>query len=157
VQGGGPAFAAHSRPLIDYVTLLDVFQACANVANPTAPFNFAPSAQRCANLHAKGLLASTTLSDQATEAQKIINDFGILPEQNINRRVLWFPSAPRAIAVPYANAYGRFSVLDSLCNYSFAGTAGGLPAPLAGSVEAQIFSTSNGIPPTATVSLINNA
>jgi hydroxybutyrate-dimer hydrolase len=163
VQGGGPAFAAHSRPLIDYITLVNVFQGCADLANPTAPFNFAASPQRCANLHAKGLLTSTTQTAQAAEAQKIINDFGILPEQNIVQPVLWFAYVPQAIAVTYANAYGRFSVLDNLCNYSFAGTAGVLPAPLAPSVEATIFSTSNGIPPTAGldlahgVNLINNA
>ena len=157
VQGGGPAFAAHSRTLIDYVTLLTVFQGCANVANPAAPFNFAPSPQRCANLHAKGLLTSTTPAAQATEAQQIINNFGILPEQNVNQPVLWFSFVSQAIAVTYANAYGRFSVLDNLCNYSFAGTAASMPATLAPAGEAQIFGTSNGIPPTATVSLINHA
>ena len=41
MQSGYPPLAAHSRTLIDYVTLLNVFQACANVANPTAPFNIA--------------------------------------------------------------------------------------------------------------------
>jgi hydroxybutyrate-dimer hydrolase len=157
-QSGHPPLAAHSRPLIDYVTLLNVFQACANVANPAAPFNIAPSPDRCANLHSKGLLASTTLSDQATEAQKIIDDFGILPEQNIDQPVLWFAYVPQAIAVTYANAYGRFSVLDNLCNFSFgATTAAGVPAPLAPAAEAVIFGTSNGIPPTAGVNLINNA
>ena len=163
VQGGGTPFAAHSRPVIDYVTLVNVFQGCADLANPTAPFNFAPSAQRCTNLHAKGLLTSTTLPAQAAEAQKIINDFGILPEQNIVQPVLWFAYVPQAIGVTYANAYGRFSVLNNLCNYSFAGTAGVVPAPLAPNVEATIFGTSNGIPPTAGldlahgVNLINNA
>jgi hydroxybutyrate-dimer hydrolase len=163
VQGGGTPFAAHSRPVMDYTTLVNVFQGCADLANPTAPFNFAPSAQRCANLHAKGLLTSTTLPAQAAEAQKIINDFGILPEQNIVQPVLWFAYVPQAIGVTYANAYGRFSVLDNLCNYSFAGTAGVVPAPLAPATEAAIFGTSNGIPPTAGldlahgVNLINNA
>ena len=157
VQSGHSPLAAHSRPVIDYVTLVNVFQGCANGANPTAPFNIVPGTQRCASLHAKGLLASTTPSDQATEAQKIINDFGILPEQNIIQPVQWFAYVPQAIAVTYANAYGRFSVLDNLCNYSFAGTAGGVPAPLAPNAEAIIFGTSNGIPPTGGVSLINNA
>ncbi len=57
----------------------------------------------------------------------------------------------------YANAYGRFGVLDNLCAYSMAATAAGLPAPLAATNEAQIFGTSNGIPPTSGISLINNA
>jgi hydroxybutyrate-dimer hydrolase len=158
VQSGRPPLAAHSRPLIDYITLLNVFQGCADVANPVAPFNFAPSPQRCANLHTKGLLASTTLSAQATEAQQIINDFGILPDQNRIQPLYWFAYVPQAIAVTYANAYGRFSVTDNLCNYSFGATdpVSGLPVPLAPTAEAIIFGTSNGIPPTAGVNLINN-
>jgi hydroxybutyrate-dimer hydrolase len=159
VQGANPPFAAHSRPLIDYITLVDVFQGCADLApaNATAPLNLAPSAARCASLHAKGLLAATTTADQATEAQKIINDFGILPEQNLVQPGYWFAFVPQSISVTYANAYGRFSVLDNLCNYSLGATTAGVPGPLAAAAEAQIFGTSNGIPPTSGVNLINNA
>src|SRR5262249_50172878 len=32
VQGANPPFAAHSRPLIDYTTLVNVFQGCADLA-----------------------------------------------------------------------------------------------------------------------------
>jgi hydroxybutyrate-dimer hydrolase len=159
VQGGGAPLFAHSRPLIDYITLVNVFQGCADLApaNATAPLNLAPSAQRCADLQVKGLLTATTLADQATEAQKIINDFGILPEQNLVQPGYWFANVPQSISVTYANAYGRFSVLDNLCNYSLGATVAGVPAPLAAANEAQIFGTSNGIPPTSGVNLINNA
>src|SRR5262245_17637294 len=160
VQGGRPPLAAHSRPLIDYITLVNVFQGCANLAaaNATAPLNLAGSAARCAELHAKGLITATVLADQATEAQKIINDVGILPEQNLVQPGYWLFYVAQAIAVTYANAYGRSSVLDNLCNYSFGATpAAGSPAPLAPPAEAAIFGTSNGIPPTSGVNLINNA
>jgi hydroxybutyrate-dimer hydrolase len=166
VQSGRPPVAAHSRPLIDYITLLNVFQGCADLApdNATAPLNGAPSPARCADLHAKGFLTTTTVADQATEAQKIINDFGILPEQNLVQPGYWSAFVSQAITVTYANAYGRFSVLDNLCNYSFGATkppidptAPGAPTPLAAAAEASIFSNSNGIPPTAGVNLINNA
>jgi hydroxybutyrate-dimer hydrolase len=162
VQGSRPPFFAHSRPLIDYTTLVNVFQGCANLApaNTTAPFNVTGSPQRCADLHTKGLLASATLPDQATEAQNIINDFGILPEQNVVQPGYWTFNVPQSISVTYGNTYGRFSVLDNLCAYSMAATAAGLPAPLAATTEAQIFGTSNGIPPTPAnigVALINNA
>ena len=45
VQGGAPLFA-HSRPLIDYITLVSVFQGCADLAaaNITAPLNLAQRA-----------------------------------------------------------------------------------------------------------------
>src|SRR6185295_13205538 len=89
--------------------------------------------------------------------QKIINDFGILPEQNLVQPGYWFANVPQAIAVTYANAYGRFSVTDNLCSYSMAAAPGGTPQPLAPAAEAAIFATSNGIPPTAGIALINNS
>jgi hydroxybutyrate-dimer hydrolase len=160
VQPSGQIFAAHSRPLIDYTTLINVFQGCASAASAlaTAPLNLAPSPARCASLHAKGLLTSTTPDGQATEAQTILNNFGIQPEQNIVAPGYWFANVHQAISVTYANAYGRSSVLDNLCNFSFGATnASGSPIPLAGPAEAEIFGSSNGIPPTSGVNLINNA
>ncbi|HKF99224.1 MAG TPA: 3-hydroxybutyrate oligomer hydrolase family protein, partial [Xanthobacteraceae bacterium] len=162
VQGSGAPLFAHSRPLIDYITLVNVFQGCADLApaNATAPLNLAPSPQRCADLKTRGLLTATTLADQATEAQKVIYDFGILTEQNLVQPGYWFAFVPQSISVTYANAYGRFSVLDNLCTYSLAangGVPGGPPVPLAAAGEAQIFGTSNGIPPTSGIALINNA
>jgi hydroxybutyrate-dimer hydrolase len=114
-------------------------------------------APRCDSLHAKGLLTSTTTADQAAEAQAIINNFGILPAQNLVQPGYWFAYVSQSISVTYANAYGRFSVLDNLCNYSLGATPGGVPGPLPATNEAQIFGTSNGIPPTSGVNLINNA
>jgi hydroxybutyrate-dimer hydrolase len=161
VQAGRLPLAAHSRPLMDYITLVNVFQGCAIVApgNATAPLNQAGSRERCADLRAKGLLTATTLDEQATEAQKIINDYGILPEQNLVQPGYWQFYVPQSIAVTYANAYGRFGVRDNLCGYSFAangGVAGGKPVALAEPNAAQIFGTSNGIPPSAGIALINN-
>jgi hydroxybutyrate-dimer hydrolase len=161
VQAGRPPLATHSRPLMDYITLVNVFQGCANLApgNATAPLNQAGSPKRCADLKAKGLLTAITLDEQATEAQKVINDYGILPEQNLVQPGYWQFFVPQSIAVTYANAYGRFGVRDNLCGYSFAangGLAGGRPVALAEPAAAQIFATSTGIPPTAGIALINN-
>jgi hydroxybutyrate-dimer hydrolase len=158
VQGAQPPLFAHSRPLIDYTTLVNVYQGCANgaAANATAPLNLAPSPARCTSLKAKGLLTATTLADQANEAQQIINNYGILPEQNLVQPGYWFAYVPQSISVTYANAYGRFSVADNICGFSFGSGAAGIP-PLAPATEASIFGTSNGIPPTSGQSLINNA
>jgi hydroxybutyrate-dimer hydrolase len=160
VQGSGTPLFAHSQPLMNYITLVNVFQGCADVApaNAGAGLNLAPSPARCADLHTNGLLAATALTDQANEAQKIINDFGILPEQNLVQPGYWFANVSQSISVTYANAYGRFSVLDNLCAYSLAAAAAGAaPVPLAATSEATIFGTSNGIPPTSGLALINNA
>jgi hydroxybutyrate-dimer hydrolase len=48
-------------------------------------------------------------------------------------------------------------VADNLCSYSLGATTAGVPGPLAPTAEAQIFGTSNGIPPTSGINLINNA
>ena len=161
-QGNQPPFAKHSRSLYDYTTLVHLYQGCANRApdNLTAPFNVTPpdlGDSRCASLHDLGLLDATTVAEQAIEAQRIINGFGILPEQNMLQPSHWFFNVPQSISVTYANAYGRFSVADNLCGYSFGATdAAGNPIPLAAASEALLFSDSNGIPPTAGVNLINN-
>jgi hydroxybutyrate-dimer hydrolase len=149
VQDGNAPFRDHSRSLIDYTTFLNIFQACANV-DLVAPLNGAPSQQRCEALHAKGLLHSTTLGEQAVEAQHLINDYGVLSAQNLVQPSHWSFYVPQSIAVTYANAYGRFSVADGICRYSFAATdAVGAPAELAPNDEAILFATAGGLPPTA--------
>lgn len=159
VQGDGEPLFEHSRSLLDYTTLLNVFQGCASLANPMAPLNFAPSADRCASLFDKGLLQSADPAQQAAEAQAIINAFGILPEQNLVQPSHWFANVPQSISVTYANSYSRAHVIDNLCAYSFGATAAGtnMPVPLPPAAEAVLFGVSNGIPPTGGVNLINNA
>ncbi|MFM2446714.1 MAG: hypothetical protein RI936_1161, partial [Pseudomonadota bacterium] len=64
--------------------------------------------------------------------------------------------ATPAIAMTYANSYGRFSVLDNLCGLSFAftgATGGVIPATAA---LATIFGTGNGVPPSAGINIVNN-
>ncbi|MBI2891038.1 MAG: D-(-)-3-hydroxybutyrate oligomer hydrolase [Nitrospirae bacterium] len=158
VQGSGAPFADHSKSLLDYTTLVNVFQPCASVAlGAGAPLNFALSPNRCQSLKEKGLLQADTLAAQAAEAQAIINAYGILPEQNVVQPSHAFAFVPQSISVTYANAYGRFGVIDNLCSYSFGATsATGNPIPLAPASLAAIFSVSNGIPPTGGVNLINN-
>ena len=171
-QGNGSLLVEHSRSLIDYTTLLNLYQGCANAAQTSAPFNFTDlffaaltlSANRCASLHNKGLLSSDTMPDQALEAQTIINAYGILPEQNLVQPSHWWASVPQAISLTYANAYSRARVQDSLCGYGFAATSGnslgtvagdGQPQALAAAAAAIIFGTGNGIPPTGGVEIIN--
>jgi hydroxybutyrate-dimer hydrolase len=162
-QEGREPVVQHSQSLGDYYALLNLYQACANVApeNADAPLNLTPPAlgeARCASLAEKGLLATATVDDQAEEAQTIINDLGILPEQNVIQPGQWFINVAQSIAVTYANAYGRFGVERNLCGYSLGATdpATGEPVPLAEAAEAIIFATSSGIPPTGGVNLINN-
>ncbi len=167
VQGNNLPVTKHSRPLIDYYTLLHVYQPCANLANPLAPFNVGnppgfPWARdlgenRCKSLKEKGLLKADTVEEQAEEAQKIINDYSLLVEQNILQPSHHTFDVVRSISVTYANQYGRFDVSDNLCGYSFGATdEEGQPVEADKETLAAIFSTGNGIPPTGGVNLINN-
>jgi len=151
---------ADVRSTLDTSTLLNVYLPCASLA--AAPLNNVPQPlreARCASLAKKGLLRSPTLAQQAAESQRIINEYGFLPDANLVLPSHYFLSVMQGIAVTYANSYGRFSVLDNLCGYSFAastssGVDAGNPAD-AGSLENS-FALSNGIPPTAGINLINN-
>ncbi|HZA65615.1 MAG TPA: 3-hydroxybutyrate oligomer hydrolase family protein [Geminicoccaceae bacterium] len=167
-QGDREPVTRHSQPLYRYTTLLNVFQGCANLANPDAPsFDaFASLYQaRCQALEEKGLIAGDTVEEQAAAAQRLVNEAAILQEQNLVQPIQWILNVPQAIAVTYANAYARASVLDGICGYSFGFTVPSAdpppanvfqPAPLPDAAEAIIFGTSSGIPPTGGVDLIND-
>ena len=164
IQQGTTVLREHSRSLFDYFTLINVYQPCASLTedNAKAPLNTVAQAlreSRCASLAQKGLLKSGDLKDQAIEAQKVINAYGILPESNLVHPSHSTLNVPESIAVTYANSYGRFSVTDNLCGFSFAATAAagdqaGAPVPATG-LEFS-FAASNGIPPTGGINLVNN-
>jgi len=166
VQDDGTLLAEHSRPLLDYITLINVFQACAlldpEIRRTAPPLGlFFASPQRCQALHELGLLQADTPDEQGAEAQRIINACGILPEQNPLEPFHNLAYVAPAIAVTYANAYGRFGVEDHLCGFSFAGIDQSLqPALLDEAVAAALAALANGIPPTPPlplgVALINN-
>lgn len=162
VQGDNAPVTAHSKPLFDYITLINLYQPCASLApaNAGAPLNLVPpalAANRCLSLREKGLLSAADLAGQAEEAQQILNDYGLLPEQNVLAPSYYALSVPQAVAVTYAYSYGRFSVADNLCGFSFGATdPAGNPIPASDAALAQIFATGNGIPPTGGINIINN-
>ena len=163
IQQGANVTREHSRTLFDYFSLINLYQPCASLTedNAKAPLNTVPQAlreARCTSLAQKGLLKSGDLKGQATEAQRIINAYGILPESNFLYPSHSTLNVPESL-ITYANAYGRFAVTDNLCGFSFAATAAagdqaGAPIPAVG-LELS-FAASNGIPPTAGINLVNN-
>ena len=168
-QGQAAPLAAHSRLLIDYTTLVNLFQGCANaglsysgaVLGPALQVNQPFAAATCQSLKDAGLLTSSTLPEQALESQRTINDYGILHEQNFVQPSHWLFQVPQSISVTYANAYARASVLDNLCGYSFAATSTVSPfnpIPLPANLNAQLWGLANGIPPTPTggVQIVND-
>ncbi|HEV7477341.1 MAG TPA: 3-hydroxybutyrate oligomer hydrolase family protein, partial [Burkholderiales bacterium] len=150
------------RPLLDYMTLLNLYEPCAALAVANAPLNTVSQPlkeARCASLAKKGLLKAPDLAGQAGESQKILLDYGFLPEAALTLPSHYTLYVPQSISLTYANSYGRFAVTDNLCGYSFAATApsgdnAAQPIPAAG-LELS-FASSNGIPPTGGVNLVNN-
>jgi hydroxybutyrate-dimer hydrolase len=163
-QGNGPALVEHSRSLLDYTTALAVYQGCANIApevRGVAPLNsvfnnFTVAENICNSLANKGLVTGATTDDRASDALRILEEeVGIQPEQNLLAPVHFGLAVAQSISVTYANAYGQAGVEDRLCGVSLAATgAGGAVTPITPAQEAALFSTSNGIPPSAGVNLV---
>jgi hydroxybutyrate-dimer hydrolase len=162
VTRGTTSLTGTGRPLYDYFTYANLYQPCAAlsaaaIGSPGAAFISVPLAtNRCASLKAKGLLTSSTTPAQATESMNLLIAAGWQPESNL-LQASHYALATTSITMTYSNTYGRFSVKDNLCGLAFAGTdATGRPAPVAAAALAQSFGTSNGVPPTIGINIINN-
>lgn len=159
--GSSTANFDHSKSLMNYTAMRAIYQPCASkaVANLTAPFNFTAQAladQRCASLADKGLLNTTTVEEQREEAQTIINDYGFMAESNHVLPSHEWLKVDDAIAITYANQYGRFGVEDNLCGLSF-GSTDAATGTLVSAVDlTNSFSKGNGIPPTNGINLVVN-
>jgi hydroxybutyrate-dimer hydrolase len=162
IKRGTTVIKGAGKPLLDYTTLANLYQPCATLAPAAAGSpgaNFVPGAaatSRCAALKAKGLLTATDTSGQAAEALAILRSAGWQAESDVLHASHYAFATP-PIAVTYANTYGRFSVIDSICGFSFAGVdSAGKPVPLAAAALAQAFATGNGIPPMSGIQIIND-
>jgi hydroxybutyrate-dimer hydrolase len=161
IRRGATTYTGGSKPLYDYFSFANLYQPCARLApaaaaGPLAVFvNAARAANRCQSLADKGLLASTTLAEQAQEALEKLLAYGWEAE-TIPLHASHYAFATPAIAMTYSNAHGRYSVLDNLCGFSFAFTnaSGGVIA--AQPALANVFGTGNGVPPTIGINIVNN-
>lgn len=159
----------HGKPLFDYITYCNLYQPAASAATLINfgwdPAKITPESGgfpagmpgRCAALYDAGLLNSNSLLEQTAEAQQRLNDYGILPSTYSIAHLYNFACVYAAIAVGYANAYGRFSVVDNLCGYSYGYSQQNNP-PIAKPKAnlASDFQLSSGIPPTNGTNIINN-
>jgi hydroxybutyrate-dimer hydrolase len=165
IQQGNVETKNHSAALLDYTTIINLFAPCAasDGALSTAPLNIVPATfrnARCESLATRGLLKTTTLTEQAAESVAVLKANGLQSEGLFVQPGQFALGVPQAIAVTYAMAYGRFNVADNLCGYSFAATepaSAGARAglPIAVPNAAWLFANSNGIVPTAGINLIS--
>jgi len=133
VRQGGVAVGAAGRALFDYSTYAALYQPC-----------LAGSAGRCTALVNKGMLTGANLAAQQSDATARMHAYGWLPDSDVLQAA--HAGTNILVAVTYAYAYGKFSVTDKLCGFSFAQTdANGLPIAFTAAQKAGSFASQNGI------------
>ncbi|TDG06969.1 D-(-)-3-hydroxybutyrate oligomer hydrolase [Paraburkholderia guartelaensis] len=169
VKEGGQRIAAAGKPLADYMTLANLLQPCAALADAAAgaPYLTAlPVATttairqaRCTSLAAAGYIRGSDTQAQANDALARLHEAGYEADSDLLHAPMWDSQAVPAVAVTYADAYTRSSVLDNLCGFSFGTTnASTGAAGVAPSISPMltIFGVGNGVPPTNGVNLVYN-
>lgn len=165
VTRGVTTLIGTGKPLYDYFTLANLMQPCAAQVSPSTNFfntvNATIGANRCAALKTAGLIIGTTTADQAASAMAALVAAGWQTESN-SIQASHYSFATLAVGLTYANAYGRFSVKDNLCGFSYAavGATGSgtpnAPVPASATLLAASFGTGNGVPPTVGINIVNN-
>ncbi len=163
ITRGAASYTAGPKPLYDYFSYANLLQPCAalSAAAVGSPFAYTGATAtlaglRCASLKTAGLVAGTTTQEQADDAMAKLRDYGYEAESNLLQASMWSFATP-AIAVTYANTYGRFSVKDHTCGFSFANVDGtGSPIALTTAQLNSIFSLGNGVPPGGGLQIIYN-
>jgi hydroxybutyrate-dimer hydrolase len=159
IKRGSTYIKGHSKPLLDYFTLANLYQPCAAIAEAN-PLKLTGdiadrAANRCQALKEKGLLKSGDPAGQAEEALDLLKSHGWEQESDV-LHPFYYLAATRAVAITFANSYGRFSVADNVCGFSFGATdAEGKPTPANQDLLAKIFGTSPGLPPAPGINIIN--
>ncbi|ATD59026.1 D-(-)-3-hydroxybutyrate oligomer hydrolase [Janthinobacterium svalbardensis] len=136
VRQGGVVVNAPGRALFDYATYAALYQPCiASVAG---------NAGRCTALVAKGLLNGADLAAQQADAKQRLRAYGWLVDSDPLQAA--HAGTNILVAVTYAYAYGKFSVTDKVCGFTFAQTDGsGNPTPFTSAQKAASFAAQNGI------------
>jgi hydroxybutyrate-dimer hydrolase len=136
VRQGAAAVTGQGKSLFDYSTYAALYQPCI-AATAAAP-------GRCSALVAKGLLNGGDLTAQQTDAKARLKAYGWLADSDVLQAA--HAGTNILVAVTYAYAYGKFSVTDKVCGFTFAQTdATGVPVAFTAAQKAASFATQNGI------------
>ena len=165
IRRGSTTYTGGSKPLYEYFTFANLYQPCASLV-PGAYFNIVNSVRaqnRCQSLADAGLLSGPP-AQWPQEAMARLVAYGWQPESSPLQASHYALATP-AIATTYSNTYGRFSVLDNLCGFSFAATD--LVTNFVTAAKPPLLPTSfgdgNGVPPmiasagiSSGITLVNN-
>uniref|UniRef100_UPI0010F7C53D 3-hydroxybutyrate oligomer hydrolase family protein n=1 Tax=Chitinivorax sp. B TaxID=2502235 RepID=UPI0010F7C53D len=159
IQQGNVTQFNIGKGLLDYVTYANLYQPCAILADSVADapgkqtIDTATAANRCTALKQQGMLSADNTGAQANEALRKLHQYG-WPSDSDALHASHYLTATVAMAVQYANSYGRFGVEDNLCNFSFAWVepTTGVVKPIPPENTLRI----GGIAPTAGIELVYN-
>lgn len=134
ITQGGVAVSSFGKRLFDYSSYAALYQPC-----------IAGVASRCAVLAERGLLDGADIVSQQASAYAKMRAYGWLPDSDILQGA--HAGTNVLVAATYLNAYGRFSVADKACGFSFANTdVLGNVIAFSAAQKAASFSTLSGIP-----------
>ncbi len=157
-QGGNNYYINDKQPnflatMADYA----VYQPCAS-ASSTFSGTALGLPGRCSALSSLGLITSSTAVNAKTkDAASKLQALNALTEAQTLAHLYTAESYYTAYANAYANSYGRFSVVDNLCDYSYgAVSSNGRLSSKSQADLADEFATGNGISPSSNTTLLHN-
>ncbi|MBC7917754.1 MAG: hydrogenase, partial [Rhodoferax sp.] len=145
------------KTMVDYTTYGNLYQPCAALSAPaamaeTSIHNYisfagmtARATARCDGLAAKGLVTGADTAARSLDALNKLRAYGWTPDNDTMHNAHYALGNGPILSAMYPVSYGRFSVLDNVCNTSFAVVdATGAPVPISATAKAQSFVLGNG-------------
>ena len=167
--GGVAVSGAYGRQLADYTTYGNLYQPCAALAAEAAlteasTFNFiqvagmtARATARCTSLAAKGLVSGADTAARSQDALNKLRAYGWTRDNDQMHNAHYALGNGPILSAMYPQGYGRFSVIDNLCNTSFAQVnAAGEPVAVTPNTKAASFASANGTANGAPANVVYN-
>ena len=170
ISVGSVPVAGFGKTMADYTTFGNLYQACAALAAPASMgaevsiHNYIPlvgmtarATARCDGLAAKGLVSGADTAARSLDALNKLRAFGWTAENDTMHSAHYGLGNGPILSAMYPVSYGRFSVLDNVCDTSFAQVdATGAPVPVTPTTLAQIFASGNGTANGAPANVVYN-
>ncbi|MDB5741922.1 MAG: hydrogenase [Polaromonas sp.] len=170
ISVGGVAVTGFGKSMADYTTFGNIYQPCAALSAPASMgveaslHNYiffagmtARATARCDGLAAKGLVTGADTAARSLDALNKLRAFGWTPDNDTMHSAHYGLGNGPILSAMYPVSYGRFSVLDNVCNTSFAQVdTTGTPVPVTPSVKAQSFASANGTANGAPANVVYN-
>ena len=170
ISVGGVPVTGFGKSMVDYTTIGNLYQPCAALAAPASMgaevslHNYiafagmtARATARCDGLAAKGLISGADTATRALDALSKLRAYGWTADNDTMHSAHYGLGNGPILAAMYPVSYGRFSVLDNVCDTSFAQVdATGSPVPVNPVTKAQVFASGNGTANGAPANVVYN-